>query len=176
MKKLNLLFGLFIGLTILSCSSDDENNNESENQIKGGIQIGEVFFETPYVYINDENINDNNPSDLAIIMSNKYLLVDNIESGINYMYVDYLGVDFESGQKELLDYRITENASRVNNLIEGGVRLLEDNFGSDLNATEISFIINSITTQTIDFQFSFTREDGELISGYYSGDYTDVSE
>lgn len=175
MNKLNLLIGFFIGITILSCSSDNDNN-ESENQIKGGIQIGEVFFETPYVYINDENIYNNNPSDLAIIMSNKYLLVENIESGINYMYVDYLGVDFESGQKELLDYRITENASRVNNFIQGGVRLLEDNYGSDLNATEISFIINSITTQTIDFQFSFTREDGQLISGYYSGDYTDVSE
>ena len=175
MNKLNLLFGLFIGLTILSCSSDGDNN-ESENQIKGGIHVGEVFFETPYVYINDENINDNRPSDLAVIMSNKYLLVENIESGINYMYIDYLGVDFESGQKELLNYRITENASRVNSFIVGGVRLLEDTFRSDLNATEISFVINSITNQTIDFQFSFTREDGELISGYYSGDYTDVSE
>ena len=175
MNKLNLLFGLFIGLTILSCSSDGDNN-ESENLIKGGIRVGEVFFETPYVYINDENINDSRPSDLAVIMSNKYLLVENIESGINYIYIDYLGVDFESGEKELLNYRITENASRANNLIVGGVRLLEDNFGSDLNATEISFVINSITNQTIDFQFSFTREDGELISGYYSGDYTDVSE
>lgn len=173
MKKLNLLFGILIGLSIISCSSNDKND---ENLIKGGIQIGDVFYETPYVYLNDENINDNNPSDLAIIMSNKYLLVENIESGINYMYIDYFGIDFESGQKELLNYRITENASRVNNFIEGGVRLLEDNYGSDLNATQISFTINSITTQTIDFQFSFTRKDGELISGYYSGEYTDVSE
>ncbi len=163
-----------MGILILSCSSDDENNNE--NQIKGGIQVGNVFYETPYVYLNDENLIDDFPSDLAIIMSNKYLLVENIEDGINYMYVDYSGVDFESGEKELLNYRITENASRVNNFIEGGVRLLEDNYGSDVNASEISFIINSITSETIDFEFTFTREDGELITGYYSGDYTDVSE
>ena len=78
-----------MGILILSCSSDDENNNE--NQIKGGIQVGNVFYETPYVYLNDENLIDDFPSDLAIIMSNKYLLVENIEDGINYMYVDYSG-------------------------------------------------------------------------------------
>ena len=170
MKKLNLFIGILIGLTALSCSSNDEN------QIKGGIQVGNIFYETPYVYLNDENLINDFPSDLAIIMSNKYLLVENIEDRINYMYVDYSGVDFESGEKELLNYRITENASRVNNLIKGGVRLLEDNYGSDVNASEVSFIINSITSETIDFEFTFTREDGELISGYYSGDYTDVSE
>jgi len=128
------------------------------------------------VYLNDENINNNNPSDLAIIMSNKYLLVENIDSGINYMYVDYLGVDFESGQKELLNFRITENASRVSGFMKDGVRLLEDNYNSEVNATGISFIINSITALSINFQFSVTREDDVLISGNYSREYTDLSE
>ena len=176
MKNLKFLFALFIALTITSCTSDATAIIDNQTEIKGGIQIGSVFIETPYVYINDENIVNNNPSDLAIIMSNKFLLVENIDAGIDYMYVDYLGVNFESGSKELLNYRITKNASRVNNFIQGGSRFLEDNLGSNLNATEISFVINSISSEIIDFQFSFTRLDGVLITGYYSGDYTVVSQ
>ena len=171
---LKLLIGLLIGLLLVSCTSDESKN--SEIAIKGGIQVGDVFFETPYVYINDENTASDSPSDLAIIMSNTFLLVENIESGIDYMYIDYLGVNFESGQKNLLNYRITNNASRVNNFMQGGIRILEDNVGSNLNAVEINFVINSVTSENIDFQFSFTRADGTLITGYYSGDYTNVSQ
>ena len=88
MKNLKFLFALFIGLFITSCSTDATTIIDNEVEIKRGIQIGSVFIETPYVYINDENIIDNNPSDLAIIMSNKFLLVENIDAGIDYMYVD----------------------------------------------------------------------------------------
>jgi len=34
MKKLNLLFTIFIGITILSCSSDDDNNQTPDNTSK----------------------------------------------------------------------------------------------------------------------------------------------
>ena len=176
MKNFKFLFVLLLGFTIASCTSDDTTIIKNQTEIKGGIQIGSDFIETPYVYINDENITNDNPCDLAIIMSNTFLLVENIDAGIDYMYVDYLGVNFASGPKELLNYRITKNASRVNNLIQGGNRLLEDNLGSNLNATEISFVINSISSEVIDFQFSFTRLDGVLITGYYSGDYTVLSQ
>ncbi|PHR68801.1 MAG: hypothetical protein COA67_12145 [Lutibacter sp.] len=173
MKKLNLIIGFLIALSIISCSSDD-NKEESQNQ--GGILIGNIYYDTPYAYINDENTLNSNPSDLAVILSNKELLPDNIDSGINILYVDYRGVDFEVGSKDLLNYRITKNASRVNGLIQGGERLLEDNFNSDVNATQINFKINSISSTNIDVEFSFTREDGLLISGSYSGTYVNVSD
>ncbi len=173
MKTINLICRILIGLFISSCATDD---NQVEITNEGGIQIGNTYLNTPHAYINDENTLNDNPSDLAIILSNKDLLRDNIDSGIDILYVDYRGVDFEIGTKELLNYRVTENASKSNGYIQGGNRLLEDTYNSDLNATEISFTINSISTTNIDFEFSFIREDGLLFSGNYSGSYTNVSE
>lgn len=172
MKKLHLLSGIILAFLITACSSNNEPEGNSNN---GGFSIGSIYYSTPYVYINDENTQTNHPSDLAIILSNKDLTPDEIASGINYMYVDYRGIDFDTGTKDLLNYRITENASRSGGLIYGGTRLLEDNFGSTVNATQISFTINTITSTTLDVEFSFTREDGTVITGSYSGSYVNVS-
>lgn len=150
----------------LSCSTN--NNDEKSDQ--------ENFFSPTHAYIYDENIVDDNESDLAIMLSNKDLLPDNIPSGINILYVDYRGVDFDSGEKELINYRITENASRVNGYIQGGTRLLEDNYNSNLNASQISFTINSISSTNISFTYSFTRLDGKIFSGNYSGTYVNLNE
>jgi len=158
---------ILLCITILSCST---NENNDENPDEGS------FFSPPHAYIYDENIVDDHESDLAIMLSNKDLLPDNISSGINILYVDYRGVDFDSGEKELYNYRITENASRVNGYIQGGTRLLEDNYNSDLNASQISFTINSISSTNISFTYSFTRLDGEIFSGNYSGAYINLNE
>lgn len=173
MKNLNFTYTILIALFILSCSTND---NDDKNDNNDGFQIGNKYFNTPHVYLNDENTSTNDPSDLAIILSNKYLLVENIESGVDYLYIDYRGVDFEIGEKELLDYRITENASRKNNLMNGGTRLLDNAYNSGLNATQISFEINSLSSTDIDLEYSFTREDGVIISGNYSGEYINVSD
>ncbi|QNM86216.1 hypothetical protein H9W90_03590 [Polaribacter pectinis] len=45
-------------------------------------------------------------------------MVDNINSRIDYLYIDFRDVNFKIGEKVLFDYRITENASRVNNFID----------------------------------------------------------
>lgn len=174
MKSFKRLSLFIFTLLFIACSSDDDSTTPPSNT--NGFTVGDTFFSGNYVYLNDENIINNNPSDLAIILSDTFLLEDNIDGGINYMYVDYSGVDFEVGEKTLLDYRITENASRENGFITGGTRLLDDTFNSGLTATQISFTINSLTNSTINFEFSFTREDGEIIEGQYSGEYTNVSE
>ncbi|MFC0604150.1 lipocalin family protein [Winogradskyella pulchriflava] len=44
MKKLNLLFGLLIGLTILACSSDDNDSNTNEPTIIGEwILVNQIY-------------------------------------------------------------------------------------------------------------------------------------
>lgn len=171
--KSNIITIVLIGLAFISCSSDDSN---IENENIGEIQFGDTNFEMTHAYINDENIVNENPSDLAVILSNRELLVDNINSGINIMYVDYRGIDFEVGSKELLNYRITENASRSNGLIQGGERVLDDYYNSGLTASSVYFKIISLTETQISVEFSFTREDGLLFTGNYSGSYTNVSE
>lgn len=168
MKKLGLL--LTLSLLFNSCSKNDE-----ENQTYGHFKVGDVIYNVTYAYINDENTLNDRPSDLAFILSNKDLTPDNISSGINIIYVDYRGIDFEAGSKDLLDYRITKDASRVNGLINGGNKLLDNSFNSNLDAIQKDFVVNSISSTEIDIQFSFTREDGVLITGGYIGNFTNVS-
>lgn len=44
MKKLNLLFGLLIGLSILSCSSDNDDSNTNETTIIGEwILVNQIY-------------------------------------------------------------------------------------------------------------------------------------
>ena len=159
-----------MGLIILSCSSDDNSNNENIN----GFEIEGSFFETSIAYLYDENISNDSPNDLAIILSNKSLLNGDINSGLTFFYLDFNGVDFQVGTKEVLDYRILENATLSNDLVQGGNTILDDDDNSGFNATLSKLIINSISSTNIDFEFSFTREDGEVISGNYSGTYTDI--
>ena len=59
MKKLKLLFGILIGLTILSCSSDDDNTQNAENELVGiwvRIDSNETFEER-YTFNSDETGN-----------------------------------------------------------------------------------------------------------------------
>ncbi|MBO6881333.1 lipocalin family protein [Winogradskyella sp.] len=53
MKKLNLLLGLLIGLTILSCSSDDNDSNTNEPTI-----IGEWILVNQIYDGQNENLSD----------------------------------------------------------------------------------------------------------------------
>lgn len=43
MKKLHILIGLFIGLTILSCSSDDDSNSNEPTIIGEWILVNQIF-------------------------------------------------------------------------------------------------------------------------------------
>ena len=172
MKKLNL-FALIsiIFIFFSSCSNDNENNN-SENRF--------TFNGTSYiisnVYLNDENTTDNNPSDIAIIMSNINLLTDSQPSGVNYLYFDFQGIEPAIGSiTNIQDYNIIENASYENSEIGNGTTILDDS-EIGYTATNTSVNINSISSNQIDFDFSFTREDGEIINGNYSGSYINISQ
>lgn len=172
MKKIYVK--LFLLTFILhSCSSENSSNNtENEN----GFKINNAFYSTSYVYLYDENTIDNNSSDLSIILSNQNLLGSDIASGINYVYIDFNGVSFEIGNKSIIDYKILQNASLTDGIVENGVTLLDDTSDSGFTAIQSSLNIISLSSTNIEFEFSFTREDGEIISGNYNGPFTDISD
>jgi len=60
--------------------------------------------------------------------------------------------------------------------MQGGARLLDNAYNSDQNATQISFVINSLSSTNIDLEYTFTREGGVIINGNYSEEYINVSE
>ncbi len=174
MRKISIL--LFSALLVFSCSSDDDNNNGDINNNTNAFVFNGTSYNVANVFLNDENTTDNNPSDIAIIMSNINLLADSQSNGVNYVYFDFQGVELETGTiTNISDYTILENASFQNSEIDNGNTILDDTV-SGFMATSTTVNINSLSSSQIDFDFSFTREDGEMINGNYSGNYTDISE
>ena len=63
MKKLNILFGILIGLTIFSCSSDDtsSNNDNDMNEkklIKVTVEGNYGIYEKQFIYDSDNNVTE----------------------------------------------------------------------------------------------------------------------
>ena len=175
MRKISILF--FSVLIAYSCSSDDSNDNNNENNNSNNeFTFNEMSFSVSNVYSNDENTTDNNPSDIAIIMSNINLLTGSEPNGVNYVYFDFQGVELETGTlTNISDYTILVNASFENSEIAYGNRILDDTENGFM-ATTTTVNVNSLSSTQIDFEFSFTREDGKIIKGNYSGNYTDISQ
>jgi hypothetical protein len=70
MKKLNLLIGILIGLTILACSSDDdssENNNQETNRF---YKKSEVYSNSNLVF--DKTLNYNSDNKIQSIITNDF--------------------------------------------------------------------------------------------------------
>lgn len=172
MRKISIL--LFTVLLVFSCSSDDDNDN-GNNSTNAFVFNGTTFSVTN-VFLNDENTVDNNPSDIAIIMSNINLLTDSQPNGVNYVYFDFQGIELETGTiTNISDYTILDNSSFTNSEIDNGNTILDDT-ESGFTATNTIVNINSFNTTQINFDFSFTREDGKIITGNYSGNYTNISQ
>ena len=169
MKKIGILL---FSILILSCSSDDSSGNSNQNQ--NGFTFNGTFYEVQTVYINDENTTDNNPSDIGFSLVNKKSAEINSGNDLNNvatLYFDFNAVNVEqTTYTNILDYNGKINANRTSGSITGGTEILSDN-ETTLQANNISVTINSITSTTVNFNFSFTRTDGQTISGQYNGNY-----
>jgi hypothetical protein len=108
-------------------------------------------------------------------MSNVDVLSEDQVNNVTFLYFDFQGVDLEVGEiTSISDYRISTNANSNNSEISGGTTVLDDT-ESGFQVIETSIKIIALDSNQIDIEFSFTREDGEVISGNYSGNYTDLS-
>ena len=167
MKKIGILL---FSILMLSCSSDDNSGDSNQN----GFTYNGTFYEVKTVFINDENTADNNPSDISFNLVNKTISEissENDLSNISSLYFDFNDVNVEeTTYTNILDYNAKINSNRTSGNIVGGTEILSDN-NTDLQATNINITINSITSTTVNFSFSFTKANGQIISGQYNGNY-----
>ena len=83
MKKLNLLIGILIGLTILSCSSDDDNENETP-QTDSEFTINGTEYSIPNGFIISEFDGANNGFH-GILLTNGTILNNELKiNGCNF--------------------------------------------------------------------------------------------
>jgi len=173
--KLAVLFTATIFIS--SCSSDDNSDN-NQNEPENGITFNGTSYSIITAWINDENTTTNDPSDIGFNLFNKTtadINSGNDLTGITAIYFDFSEVELqETTYTDILDYDISINKTLTNsNYTPGTVLLSDDDSNSDIYASSSTVTINDLTATTVDLTFSFTRNDGQVISGNFSGNYID---
>ncbi len=175
MKKLNLLLGILVGLTIFACSSNDDSTEETENTVK--------LYKKSEVYSNgnltfDKTINYNSDNKIQSIITNDYgYKTESITA--NYSGNSILNItevdDFENQNNT--DQNITYNITVENNkitMISGniGVEIFHSNGYVD-STKEFDVATSNIYAEQI-----FTRDSNLNLISNTTGDgstftYTD---
>jgi hypothetical protein len=177
LKPIKLLFLFILSIFISNCSSDDSSDN-TPNQPENQVTFNGTSYSITTAWINDENTTTNDPSEIGVNLFNK--TTEEINSGndltnITRVYFDFDDVTVqETTYTQITDYDFSINGSVTNGVFNNGTVLLSDEDPlSDFYASSGSVIINSISESTVNLEFTFTRNDGQVISGSYFGNYID---
>jgi len=176
MKNLRISYLLLVSIIIFSCKKDDEDNNQSNN-IDNHFTYNGDSYELKSLFIIDENTENNDPSDIGFQFSNKTnseIINGNDLTDITQVYFDFNGINVqETSYTNLLDFGISIDGNiSKGNFTEGTFLLSDNDPNSDIFASNTKLIVNSITDNTIDLNFTFNRNDGKIISGSYNGNYS----
>ena len=170
MKYFKSLFILCVLSMTIACSSDDDNNSNTQNILKVGDEtypIASVFIETR----NDNtilNFQNKSESELMNAIENGVTLND-----FNYSYVLInqnpltYGI---YGITEVIEYEVILDATINAGELNEGIVVLEDD-STTMSATTIDATIHSITDTFLDVSITFLRQDGVEIKVSYSGTY-----
>lgn len=172
--KLPSLFGLLFCILILSCSADDNGiNTEEENN---EFLFNGNTYNLVSAIITDENTVTNNPSDIGISLFNKTSaeITNNGDlSDVTFLYFDFVDITIQNTTyTQIEDYDVSINGAIVDSVFNPGTILLSDEDSeSDVYAQSASVTVTNFTEFNIAFTFSFTRNDGQVITGSYDGNY-----
>ncbi|NRA93667.1 MAG: hypothetical protein HRU26_13490 [Psychroserpens sp.] len=173
MKQFKLVLTLVLSLVVLSCSSDDDSSNDD---IQNGFSFNGIFYGTNFAFVGDENTIDDTPADISITIANENPFITSAAFPVHTVFFSFEAVDLEPGTITVLsEYNGIINATLDDFDLDDGQSILED-FEGGLQASATTVTINSVSDTNISFSFSFTREDGEVLSGNYSGTYINISE
>lgn len=177
-KLFKTIIAVFAICILFSCS-DDEGVRDLARY---GFNYNSQFYALNTALYVDENVEDEiTVSPLSITLSNVNLTTSNAISNVTKLYFDFEGITLQEGEiAEIQNYTLEIGGSFVPNSEDenftyvNGTFLL-NNAQSGLTATEKIVTITSLTESNISLTFSFTRADGQIFSGSYSGVYTDES-
>jgi len=180
MKKLNLLIGIFIGMTILSCSSDDDNQNNTPQVESEFIINGTEYSISNGFIISDFDGTNNSAHTIYLIngtiLNNEWFgegcdFSNNITQGaifnirsssVSELAAGTYNYELFTNEPSLNETNISTNFVVENNCIISSNDIDEDQINSGSLTIERS---NDIYTLT----FSFTTTDFGTVSGNYVG-------
>ena len=168
--RLPYLITLLLAITISACSPDENTSIAPEDTNE--FIYSNISYPLTSAIIN----NDNNANSLGIRLFNKTSsqITSNVDlDDIAYVYFD-LGTESiqNTTYNNIENYAISINGSIVDSEFNPGTILLSNNDpDSDVFAQSGSVTITNFTAYNIVFTFTFTRTDGQVITGRYDGNY-----
>ena len=171
--KLPYAFALLFTLILFNCSPDNNSSPEEDNN---EFTFNGVTYDLVSAIIVDENTSTNDPSEISISLFNKTSteITNNGDlSDINHVYFEFEDTTIQNTTyTQIEDYDVSINSSIVDSEFNPGTILLDDNDSeSDVYAQSASITVTNFTEFNIVFTFTFTRNDGQVISGSYDGNY-----
>ncbi len=168
------ILALVLCMAFASCSSDDTSSIPDETN--NAFTFNGNTYDLMSVIIVDENTTNNDPSDISISLFNKTsseITSNNDLSDINYVNFKIVDATIQNTTYNEIDsYDVSINSSITNSEFTAGTVLLsDDDSQSDVYAQSGSVTVTNFTQFNIVFAFSFTRNDGQVISGSYDGNY-----
>ena len=173
-SKLPQVLGLLLAITLMACTSDDTSSipNDDTNQFT----FNGVTYNLVTAVVNDENTSTNDVSEIGISLFNKTpseIAGNGDLTDVNFVYFDFDDVTIQNTTySQIDDYDISINSAVVDSeFIAGTVLLSDSDVEADVFAQSGSVTITNFTDFNIRFTFTFTRNDGQVISGSYDGSY-----
>lgn len=165
---------LMLSTALVSCSSDDTSSIPDETN--NAFTFNGTAYNLVSAIIVDENTANNDPSDISISLFNKSsaeITGNNDLSDITYLYFDFQDTTIQNTTyTNIQDYDVSINGTIVNSeFTTGTVLLSDDDPQSDVYAQSGTVTVTNFTQFNIVFTFTFTRNDGQVISGSYDGNY-----
>lgn len=168
------VLALMLSITFVSCSSDDTSSIPDE--ANNAFTFNGNTYNLMSAIIVDENTTNNDPSDISISLFNKTSteITSNTDlSDISYVNFKIVDATIQNTTYNQIDnYDVSINSSITNSEFTAGTVLLSDaDSQSDVYAQSGSVTVTNFTQFNIVFTFTFTRNDGQVISGSYDGNY-----
>jgi hypothetical protein len=165
---------LILAIILMSCSTDDNNSIPDENINK--FTFNNETYDLVSAIISDDDSTTDNADEIEIRLFNKTSseITSNVDlDDITFVYFKIQDTDIQqTTYNQLEDYSVSIDGSVLESEFNYGTFLLSNNDSeSDIYAESASITVTNFTTFNIDFIFTFTRNDGQVISGRYNGSY-----
>ncbi len=171
---------LTLVVCLASCSSDDDAGKQEiiEDPVNAFVFDG-ILFDVQTVWVFDENTSNEEPSKIGINLFNKTTAQlssgEDLENVTAIYFVLTDDVLKAASYNTAADYEFFVNGSVSGGSYDRGTSILDYEDDSKI-ATEIQITITSISSTEIALDFSFTRIDGKVIYGNYTGAYLDLNQ
>ncbi|APY12250.1 hypothetical protein BWZ22_13895 [Seonamhaeicola sp. S2-3] len=178
MKNIQRLALAILVILSVSCSSDDDNSGSNN---ENNITVGESVYEMKTVTVepsigNTVYLSLTNSTEAEIVAASDGTTLSNVDLFTARINAPNLTPNGTYNLSEISSLEFVVNGNFINAEFENGFsQFYKSGSNADLEVTSGSITVTDYDVDAISLSFSFTRADGEEITGTYEGAYLYLS-